>query len=98
MKLPTWKQAFIILGGALALAFCTCFGFMVSTQYADASSFAADVMIGFGIVSIVCLFVAVPYALVVMFIRLVRALMAPPSPPPSSPPPPPPEQPNGPSA
>jgi hypothetical protein len=96
MKLPTWKQAFIILGGAVAIAFCACFGFMVSTQYADASSFGFDVMVGFGIVAIVCLFVAIPYSLIVMFIRFVRALKTPQAPPP--PPPPPPENPHGPSA
>ena len=87
MKLPTWKQAFVILGGASALSFCACFGFLVSAEYADNNSFAAVLMVSLGIVAIVCLFIAIPYSLIVMFIRFVRALMAPP-----------PEKPNGPSA
>lgn len=90
MKLPTWKQAFVILAGAIGLSFCACFGFLVSATYADENSFAAVVMVSLGIVAIVCLFIAIPYSLIVIFIRFVRELM--------KPPPPPPEKPNGPSA
>jgi hypothetical protein len=93
MKLPTWKQAFVILAGAMGLSFCACFGVLVSATYADSNSFAAVMMVSLGIVAIVCLFIAIPYSLVVMLIRLVRALMTPPPPPPR-----PPERPDGPSA
>ena len=93
MKLPTWKQAFIILGCAIVLNFCACFGFLVSAEYADRNSFAAFVMVSLGIVAIVTLVVVIPYSLIAMLIRLVRALRTPPPLPP-----PPPENPNGPSA
>jgi hypothetical protein len=86
MKLPTWKQAFLILGGALVLNFCACFGFLVSAEYADQNSFAAVVTVALGIVALITLLIVIPYSLVVMCIRMIRALMAP-SPPPPTPPP-----------
>jgi hypothetical protein len=89
MKLPTWKQAFVILGGSLVLSFCACFGFMVSADYADQNNFALVVMFSLGIVAIITVFGLIPYSLIVLCIRFVKALATPP---------PPPEKPDGPSA
>lgn len=78
MTLPTWKQAFVILGGSIVLAFSACFGFAVVANTRIPDDVLLVLLIILAVIAFAALFVGVPYSLVVMLIRLVRGSKSPP--------------------